>query len=323
MKNNARFRGISDFAKRALLTLMLPAVLYAALCVISPQNFLKGSTLMMLIVQSLPNLAIGWAMVFGMSVGLFDFSAGARLVFGGLIGVYFSQSFGMAGFIIGCMVGSLVLAVLTGVVYSYLRIPSIITGFAAMLVFESMSVMMAKKMVNAIDTKYLILGKNPYILIVMLIMFIAVYISFNHTKFGYQIKAIGGNEHVARGMGINANRLKLMTYIIGGIFLGVATILLVSSAGTVQPQDNMASMSKCFTPMMGVMIGMFLTSSNPIIGTFIGELCITMVSSGLIALKLESRLQNVFVGIFLILFMAMQINKGEVGRRLRRKFKTA
>lgn len=273
----------------------------------------------MLFVQSLPNIAIGWAMAFGMSVGLFDFSAGARLVLAGLVGVYFSQSYGFAGFIIGCMAASILLAVITGAVYSYLKIPSIITGFAAMLVFESLGVILVKNMVNTISSDNLILGKSPYILIVMLIMFAVVYIIFNHTNFGYQMKAIGGNEHVARSMGINSNKLKLMTYIVGGIFLGIATILMVSNSGTVQPKDNMATMSLCFTPMMGVMIGMFMTSCNPIIGTIIGELCITIVSSALIALNLESRLQNVFVGTFLILFMAFQINRGEIGKLFKKR----
>lgn len=319
MKQNSFGSTAARYAKRVLSTVLLPVLLYAVLCAVAPQNFLKGSTMLMLVTQCLPNVAIGWAMVFGMSVGLFDFSAGARLVLAGLIGVYCSQQFGMAGFLLGCMAASLLLAALVGVVYSYLKILSIIAGFAALLVFESMGVMLVKNMVNAIDTSYLILAKTPYIYIVMAVMFIVVYFVFNNTKFGYQIKAIGGNEHVARSMGINSGRLKLLTYLIGGLFLGVATILYVSNAGTVQSKDGMASMALCFTPMMGVMIGMFLPSCNPIIGTFIGELCITIVGSAMIAFNWESRLQNVVVGVFLMLFMAFQLNKADWG--LKKLFK--
>jgi ribose transport system permease protein len=99
-----------------------------------------------------------------------------------------------------------------------------------------------------------------------------------------------------------------MTYIIGGAFLGISSILMVSNMGTINPKINMASMSQVFTPMMGVMIGLFLRSCNTVIGVFIGELSITIVSTGLVAIGLESRLQNVIVGIFLLIFMSIQIN---------------
>src|SRR5699024_354409 len=133
--------------------------------------FFKWSTFVMLITQTIPYLAIGWAMVFGMSVGLFDFSVGATMILSGLIGVYFSQRYGLPGFVIACMVSSFVLTAITGLVYSILKIPSIITGFAALLVYESFGVILSKNMVNTINPAYLILGKKPYIYGVILIMF--------------------------------------------------------------------------------------------------------------------------------------------------------
>lgn len=308
---------IAGLALRALKTMALPLLVYGALCAIVPSVFLRGSTAVMMVTQSITNVSIGWAMVFGMSVGLFDFSVGALVVLAGLFGVYCSQLFGFAGFLVGCMVGSLVLATLTGAIFSFLRIPSIITGFAAMLVFESVSVILAKKMMIVIEPTYLLFGRTPYCYILIVAVFIAVYLLFNYTKFGYQIKAIGGNEAVARNMGINTARLKLLTYIVGGAFLGISSILMVSNMGTINPKINMASMAQVFTPMMGVMIGMFLTSCNTIIGVFIGELTITIVSTGLVAVGMESRLQNVIVGIFLLVFMSIQINARRIGSRKR------
>ena len=305
--------------KNVVLTCVLPVCMYGILCIINPSNFLNFSTLLMIITQCLPYLVIGWSMLFGMSVGLWDFSVGARLLFAGLIGMRCSQIAGLPGFIIGSMVASIVLSGLVGAVYSFLKIPSIIAGFAGMLIFEAMGVNYQNAISVTIDSNYLILGKSPYIYILVALVYLAVYFSFNRTKFGYQIKAIGGNENVARSMGINSNRLKLMTFIIGGLFLGFATIMYVSNNGTVSMQTGMASMTKCFTPMMGVMIGMLLTCCNPVIGVFVGELCITMVSSGMVALGVPFRLQNVVVGGFLIIFMAIQLNKDQVKKKFTSK----
>jgi len=314
---------ISSIAKRIFFSLILPVCMYAFLCIVNPGNFMHFKTFIMMFTQCLPYVAIGWSMLFGMSVGLFDFSAGARIVLSGLGGILLSQSYGLWGFALGCLIVNIILSIIVGATYSYLKIPSIIAGFAGLLIFESCSVIIVKQMKNTISSQNLILGKSPYIYIFITIIFLITYFVYNNTKFGYQIKAIGGNEHVARSMGINSGRLKLLTYIIGGVFLGAATIIYVSYAGTVQPKDGMSSMNLCFTPMMGVMIGQLLTSCNPVIGTFIGELCITMVSSGMVALGIESRLQNVLVGTFLIIFMAFQINKNsDFVKKLTRK-KTA
>lgn len=314
----------ASMPKRIFNTLILPVAMYAALCIINPGNFLKTSSMIMIVTQCLPYLAIGWSMLFGMSVGLFDFSVGATIILAGLIGTQMSQMFGLTGFALGCIVASILLATLVGAAYSFLKIPSIIAGFAGMLVYEAIGVSYSSTFKNAISADNLILGKSPYIYLVILVMFVVVYMVFNNTKFGYQIKAIGGNEKVARGMGINSQKLKMITYVVGGIFLGVSTILYVSNAGTVQPQQSMASMNICFTPMMGVMIGQLLVSCNPVIGTFVGELCITIVSSGMVALGIESRLQNFVIGLFLIIFMTIQINKNSPFlRRFSRKKEAA
>lgn len=302
--------------RRILLVVAMPIVLYALLSMFEP-TYLNGQIILMTITQSLPNFAIGLSMVFGMIVGIFDFSVGARVALSGVIGVYFSHIFGFWGFIFGCMIASLVLSLITGLMYSKLRIPSIIAGFASMLVYESLSVILVNNMTNSLDSSYIFLGSQPYIYIVMLIMFLFVWIIFNRTKFGYQIKAIGGNENVAKSMGINSPKLKLYTYLIGGIFLGIATIVSISSSGNVNPQQNMSSMSKVFTPMMGVMIGMTFASCDAVIGSFIGQLSITIVSTGLVALSIEHRLQNVIVGSALLVILIVQTNKYLFAEKLR------
>jgi ribose transport system permease protein len=295
--------------KNVFLTLLMPVVLFIILCIINPKNYLHGSMIIMLIQQCLPNLIIGWSMLYGMSVGLFDFSAGARFLFAGMLGIYFSQICGFAGMILACMIASIVMGYVVGITYSALRIPSIIAGFAWMLIIEAVGVMVQNRISMTIDGSYLLFGRTVPEYLLTLVVFVIVYISFNRTKFGYQIKAIGGDENIARSMGINSGRLKLMTYVVGGAILGFGSIVYLSSNGTVTMATGMASMNKCFTPMMGVMIGQLLTCCNPVIGVFIGELSITMVSSGLIALHVPSRLQNTFIGIFLIAFMAFQINR--------------
>ena len=181
-----------------------------------------------------------------------------------------------------------------------------------MLIFESLGVILSKNMVNAISSEHLVLAKGFNIYILIVLLFIFVYIMYNHTKFGFQIKAIGGNERVATSMGINTAKLKFLTYVLGGFLVGFATILYVSNAGTIQPKDGLGSMSIAFTPIMGVMLGMLIKSCNSVVGVFVGSWSITIIGSVMVAFGWESRLQNVIVGIFLIIVMGFQLNRDKL-----------
>lgn len=309
---------VKKYTKKVLSTLALPAIVYIVLGIIRPDIYFSFSTFIMMLTQAIPYAMIGWAMLFGMSVGLFDFSVGARLVLASLIGVYFAQSFGVIGFILGCVLGSVVLAALTGIVYAGLKIPSIITGFAALLIFESLGVMLQNQFSVIVTDKIRIFGTAPGIYIMFAVIGIIVYILYNNTRFGSQIKAIGGNEAIAKSMGIKAVKLKLNTYIIGGLFVAAAAIVRVGFNGSVIAMTSMSSMLFCFTPMMCVMIGLFLSSCNDVIGTYVGAFCITVVSSGLVALNIESRLQNVVVGSFLLIFIAIKMNQGYVQKLVKK-----
>lgn len=309
------------FFKRVLWTILLPTLVYIVLGLLRPDIYFQGSTFILMLTQSLPYALIGWAMLFGMSVGLFDFSVGSRIILAQLVGVQASQHFGVAGFIVGTLLASLLMAFLTGIAYAGLKIPSIITGFAALLVFESLATIYQKTFEVIVTPNIKIFGATPGIYIVTALTFALVYIICNNTKFGYQIKAIGGNEAVARSMGIKAVSLKLNTYIIGGAFLAVAAIVKTGYSGSVTASTSMASMSACFTPMMGVMIGMFIASCNQVVGVFIGAFSITVVGSGLVALGIESRLQNVVVGVFLLAFIGLKSNAPRIKKFFASKMK--
>ena len=309
MKNMSKFVQV---LRRIIITIALPLIVYLFLGCFRPDVYFQWKTLVMLLTQTIPYVIIGWAMIFGMSVGLFDFSVGSIIILASFVGIHMSQLFGLAGFVLGTLLAALVMGTFTGLIFAGMRIPSIITGFAALLIFESLATTYQNSFENIITDEISIFGQSPGIYIVAVVTFILVYVLYNNTKFGYQIKAIGGNETVAKSMGIKSIRLKLLTYIVSGFFLWIASMVKIGHSGVVNAAVNMSSMSQVFTPMMGVMIGMNITSCNPVIGVLIGELTITIVSSGLVSLGIESRLQNVFIGLFLLLFIGIRLNSQNI-----------
>ncbi len=319
-------QNIGASCKKAAYTIALPVLVYAIMCIARPNIYLSGSTFISLLLQSFIYMLMGWSMLFGMSCDLFDFSVGSRYLLAALFGIRMSQIFGVAGFILGILLSSLFLAAITGVFFAGLKIPSIIAGFVALLIFEGLACIYQKTFSVVVTSDISVFGRTPGIYILVVLCFILVYVLFNRTKFGYQIKAIGGNEAIARNMGIKAVQLKVMTYVVGGLILGLASIVKVGYDQSVVAATNMSSMTACFTPMMAVMIGLQLTSCNPIVGTAVGAFAIATVSSGVVTLGINYRLQNVVIGVFLLIFIAYKTNLNVLldlrKRRLRTKVST-
>ncbi len=312
-------RKLSGLTRRVFYSLLLPVFVYGLMVVLRPSIYLRGATFVTLLRQSILYAMVGWSMLFGMSCDLFDFSVGARYLLASMFGVWLSQRWGVAGFVIGTLGGAALLAGLTGLIYAGLKIPSIITGFAALLIFEALAVIFQNTFKVIVTDEISVFGRNAGLYLVALFTGIIVYILFNYTKFGYQIKAIGGNEKVARSMGIKAVQLKLLTYVVGGMILGLASLAKVGSDQAVRAATNMGSMSAAFTPMMAVMIGLYLHSCNPVIGTMIGAFCISVVASALASLGIDYRLQNVVIGVFLVFFIGFKTNMVSIKKLFGRK----
>ena len=201
---------IGTICKRVAYTIALPVLVYAIMCIARPNIYLSGSTFISLLLQSFIYMLVGWSMLFGMSCGLFDFSVGSRYLLAALFGIQMSQKFGVIGFVLGVLLASMALAAITGAFFAGLKIPSIIAGFAALLIFEALACIYQKTFSVVVTADISVFGRTPGIYIMVALCFVLVYVLFNRTKFGYQIKAIGGNEAIARSMGIKDVRLKVM-----------------------------------------------------------------------------------------------------------------
>ena len=69
-------------------------------------------------------------------------------------------------------------------------------------------------------------------------------------------------------------------------------------------------MSMVFQPMMGVFIGLSLAKiCNIVVGVFIGEFTMSIISTGMMSMGLPTALQNVVIGIFLLVFLIISMNK--------------
>lgn len=306
--------------KRTLQNMIIPIAMPLAVFLIffigQPDRFGTPEGIRIMLQQSVINTIIGFGLSLNLVIDTWDFSAGAQLVLAGLVGANFAQDYGLTGMIIVTILTATLLGTMTGAVYSVFKIPSIIVTIGMMLVYESIGSLYHGGVSITIPTQISFLGKSPWIFCVGIAAYLLAYVIYHCTKFGYNVRAVGNGEATARSIGINSIKIRFLCFVVGGIFVGIASVLQVSYGGAIAPKAGMNTMSMVFPPFMGVFIGQYLERyCDMMLGIFLGVFSMTMINSGLIAMGLPGTLQQVVTGSFMLIFMAISMNREQLVRK--------
>jgi ribose transport system permease protein len=306
---------------RFLCVLALPAALVLLFSLLAPGFGI--SSLPLVLKQAMIPTLMGIGMAFGQVAGIFDLSVGSRVVLAATVGGLLGNMFGLPGLIAGSLLGGIVPAVVMGQLYNALRLPSLVLSLGFVMILEIITCFaMNNTGQMAVSPDIAILGKSPWNFILVAICGVIFYILFYHTRFSYNVRVVGNNELLAKNMGINIRRTYFLCFFVGGIFIGIVGILQLCYANSVSASVQMGSMALVFKPMMGVMIGMELMSllDNFVIDILVGEICISIIFNGLIALGFSATMQDVALGVFMLIVMAGSANRDKLsaGKRISR-----
>lgn len=310
-------KNISAKSLGYLILVFLVILSWAVFKILSPENFGSLTNLLSYFQASLIATTGAVGFYFVMVMGMFDFSIGANIMLSAIVGSVFAGRLGMGyfGLILGCVLTGTVVGFLNGFFYVNLRIPSMIVTTGLALIYESVANYIAGGVEQTLASELRIFGRMPGDIILALIAFIIAYLILNYTKIGTYTYAIGSNEFVAKNMGINVKKYKVIAFIISGAFLGIMSILTISYGSSMVAVTGMASMSRNFIPTMGCFFGLaFKKYGMPLQAIIIGEFVINIIFFGFIALGAPTAIQDVITGITLLIIITLttKVNKGEI-----------
>lgn len=313
----AERKKLSGRSRGYLILFVLLILSWAIFKIITPGNFGSPSQILQYFQASLLAATGAVGFYFVMVMGMFDFSIGANIILSSIVGCVMATRFGMgyAGFVAGSIICGAIVGVLNGIFYVKLRIPSMIVTTGLALIYESVANYIAGGVVQTLPSDMRLFGSMQGSIILSVIAFIVAYIFLNYTKVGTYTYAIGSNEFVAKNMGINVNRYKVLAFIISGAFFGIEAILSISYGSSMVAVTGMASMSRNFTPTMGCFFGMaFRKYGIPIQAIIIGEFVINIIFYGFIALGAPTAIQDVITGLALLIVITLttKVDKGEI-----------
>ena len=121
----------------------------------------------------------------------------------------------------------------------------------------------------------------------------------NRTKFGRYVQAIGSNEQVARYAAVDVDRIKIFTYVLLGVCVGIATLLYVPRLGSASPTTGLLWELEAIA---AVIVGgtALKGGAGTITGTVIGAILLSVISNilnltSIISVYLNAAVQGIVI----------------------------
>ena len=310
MENSAK-QDRQAMLKRAGVIAAVVIVLLLLLNLITGGRFATGSNLIAIISNSVVTAFLVLGMVFIFTMGITDLSMGAVVILASNVGGILALNVGLgyAGMIIGAVVVSVACMMLNVFLIRKAEIPAWILGLGMVMVYEAIGAIYNNSQIAqgkqsvSLGNNYRGLGAPPWNIIILIVCVAIAYFVYNRTSIGFNLRAVGSNEAVARLMGININRAIFLAVLVGGCFIGIGSAVDISYAGRITPSTGLNSVAMVFNPLAAFLLAQALSGVfNITIAAALGAFIITAVFNVLTIVGVPSGTwQQVMLGAVILL----------------------
>ena len=274
-------------------------------------KFLTASTINSILGQAagLGLVAAGATML--VISGHFDISVG-RMVGLSMCSMALLLNSGMNPFVVS-IIGILICvgcSVFNGALSILFNAPSFIVTLASGSIFYSIALLITDGYMQTLYGKYRLLssykvfGVFPLIWLILLLGFVVVFLILKHTQTGRQIFAIGTNEKAAFLSGVNINRSKIKFFVLSGMLVGIASMLMLSRISAAQATTGEGMELEAIG---AVVIGGSSINGGKggVVGTFFGVILLSMISTAINMLHINAFYEYMVYGIVILLALAI------------------
>lgn len=250
------------------------------------------------------------AVAFGILSGALDLSIPGSATMGGIIGALVIQGGGPAwvGILAGLATGALVGWVNGMLVLRGLN-PLVVT-IATLTVLTGLSQVLARGVPIPGITDLAFMGRTQYLgipapVIVVAIAYLLGWLFLTQTRAGVRMMGVGGNIDAVRRVGVNANRYRILGFVLSGVVAALGGLLVVAQTTQASPIPSVDLLFQALTAV--ALSGMPLTGGRGSLPrVLVGALIIATITSALVIRGIPPYVSTIATGVLLVLALAFE-----------------
>jgi len=310
----------SDAMQRFLAFAAL-IVIILGFSLLSP-NFLQFDNVVGILIATTVNGILALGVTFVIISGSIDLSVGTVMTLSAVMTAVFITVWQLpvpVGIVAGIATGGLA-GLVNGVLVAKLKIPSFIATLGMLNVAKGLALVISGlKPIYFNDTPVFnqvamgsVLGtivpgfEVPNLVLVLFGAAMVAGLVLSRTVFGRYTFALGSNEEATRLSGVDVDAWKIGVYAVGGLFAGLAGVLIGARLNSAQPSLGLGyELDAIAAAVIG---GTSLSGGEgTILGTVIGAFIISTLTNGLRILSVPQEWQTVVTGAIVIVAVYLDI----------------
>lgn len=294
--------------------LVLPLVFFIIAFSLLHERFLTSTNLLNVARAASVTTVIGVGMTFLITSRNLDLSVGSML---GLTMAIAGTAMKWHGVpvplaMLLALVSGALLGLLNGLVVTVFRVPALLATLGTLVAYRGiLNQYMYGETASRFPDVVVFLGQGmvgpiPVPVIVAAVAVVAGMFVYRHTRFGRYAVAIGGNEEAAKRAGINVDLWKVMFFTVQGTLCGLAAIIYLGQLNATHPSIGTGLELHIIA---GTILGgtMLFGGYGSVGGMALGMYLIDVLENGLVLAGAGFFVQQIFLGILLIVAVAAQL----------------
>ena len=261
-------------------------------------------------------LAVG--MTFVILTGGIDLSIGSVVALAGVVAALVAQKTELAwlGFAAALAIG-LTVGAFNGLTVAYFRVPPFVVTLAVLTIARGLAfIASGGRSIGSLPESFSRLGKSaflgiPFSVWLMISMFALGWFLLQHTTFGRYVYAVGSNREAAFLAGVNTKSVTFRVYVLNGLLVGLAAIVLASRLGAGVPNSGLQYELDVIAAV--VVGGTSLSGGRgSVVSTLFGAIFIGVLNNGLNLVGIDTYVQKIVLGIvILVAVLADKFNRAD------------
>ena len=306
-----------------LLTRWAPTLVLVALVLafsVGNPRFLELNNFARISIAAVPALMVAIGVTFIIIMGSIDLSMEGTV---STTAVLFALGFGaLGGSLAGwawlaiplALLAGAVIGLVNGLVHVKLKIPSFMASLAIGFVGMGLSVVLTSGDIVRVNDDLFrallfvrFLGFPLMVYVALALVLLAWFIQ-RKTTIGRNFYAVGGGEDLAHASGLNVKRVRVLGFVLAGVFYAIGAIFAVARGGMA---ESLTGTNYMFLAITSVVVGgtSLMGGNGGVWNTVVGVLIVNVINNGMVVIGLPNYVQDGVLGVLVILAVVLSTNR--------------